>query len=379
MSQKFDFGYLPYDDYPRLAEFIAATWGPEHPYVRKKALFDWAFDRSHLWDRDGYSWLFAEDQGRMISSLGAIPFELNVRGETHRAVWPVTWMTAESYRSKGVGMWLFGMLRRPPFRAIVCFGARASAARIYRALRFQMVDDIPRRVAFLSSRRHDAVELIARTHPTWDISRTTSLTDAYLREPGDPPSLMREAEFWSEWDERGWQPWAPHLVGARRDAAYLDWRYRRHPEYDYRVLAVEDGDRVGCLVWRLDPVHVDRETRIGSFARIVDCLPTSATNARHLLDALWHELEPVDGCIGADFYNYHGPTGRWLGEAGLATMDDVRDGRAIPSGFLPIDRRCQPIPNAVYIRGESGPTYPFDDTCSWYWTKSDADRDVPMW
>lgn len=377
---KFDLGYLGVDEYPRLAAFIAEHWGEHHPYVRKRALFDWCFRREGLWDREGYSWLYAEDDGAMISSLGAIPFELNLRGETHRAVWPVTWMTADAYRKTGVGLWLFGMLRRPPFRAIVCFGAREAAADIYRALRFQMVGDIPRRVGFMHSRREKAEELIMLTHPDWSTSRVADLVARYVVAPGDAPDAIVGGEaFWSQWDERGWQPWAPQLIGAKRDAAYLGWRYRDHPEYDYQLIAFEEEGRLGLLVWRLDPVHTDRETRVGSFARIVDFLPASPSNARALIAQLWATLAEIPDAMGADLYNYHGLTGRWLAELGMPLMADHPDGRGIPSGFQPIDKRCKSIPNAVWIRREEGPRHPFDPEGVWYWTKSDSDRDVPMW
>ena len=64
---------------------------------------------------------------------------------------------------------------------------------------------------------------------------------------------------------------------------------------------------------------------------------------------------------------------------GMPLMADHPDGHGIPSGFQPIDQRCKSIPNAVWIRREEGPSYPFDPDGPWYWTKSDSDRDVPMW
>ncbi|MCA9623725.1 MAG: GNAT family N-acetyltransferase [Myxococcales bacterium] len=377
---KFDLRYLGAEEYPRLAAFIAEHWGPDHPYVKRRALFDWTFRRGELWDREGYSWLYAEDGGTMISSLGAIPFELNIRGKTVPAVWPVTWMTAEAYRHTGVGLWLFGMLRRPPFKAIVCFGAREAAADIYRALRFQMVDDIPRRVALLSQRQELATRLLEHTHPDWAPSRVDAVTRFYSPnwEPGSS-TRVDIADFWSRWDDHGWQAWAPELVGAKRDARYLAWRYRDHPEVDYQILAVEDDGRIGLLVWRLEPVHIDRDMAMGSFARIVELLPASPSNARALLSTLWSDLSALPEVIGADYYNYHGLTGGWLAEAGMALSDAHPDGQGIPSGFQPIDRRCKPIPNAVWIRHGKGPSFPFDPGDAWYWTKSDSDRDVPIW
>jgi hypothetical protein len=79
------------------------------------------------------------------------------------------------------------------------------------------------------------------------------------------PELLGElvVESWSAgaaaaWNDAWTSSFAADRVGAARTAAYVDWRYRSHPRFDYdvRVARSPDGPAVGLLVQRLDPLNI---------------------------------------------------------------------------------------------------------------------------
>ena len=112
---------------------------------------------------------------------------------------------------------------------------------------------------------------------------------------------------------------AARTIGAARDAAYLTWRYRRHPVFEYRFLAVRDGSMTGLAVWRLETIRQQTAAGMVDFDRIgrlVEFLPVSPANAEALLAAFTGALRE-NGALGADFYGYHGETRCWLRQLGL--------------------------------------------------------------
>jgi hypothetical protein len=143
-------------------------------------------------------------------------------------------------------------------------------------------------------------------------------------------------------------------------------------------MTVEDGDRAGLLIWRLETIRratphgLEDVDRIG---RLVEFLPCSRNNAKALLSRFWHELGEA-GAIAADYYGYHGESRVWLQESGFREVGGHPDGPAIPSRFQPLERKGGNILSAVFV-ADQVPACSMDRACNWYWTKSDSDQDRP--
>jgi GNAT superfamily N-acetyltransferase len=374
---KVELRYATLEDYPRISHFLNEYWARNHVYVRLPELFAWTFGRSDHWDREGYSFALAEDHGTVVGILGGIPFLLNRFGTTAKAAWLANYMLAPSYRRGALAVQLLNMFRRPPYEVTIAFGINQRVIPVYRTLRWQMLADIPRHFVVLPNAVQRLTNLIRLTHPDWGKDRAKALSRFFTLESPRAGATVVAAPFSRRWDE-SWLRAARNLVGAVRDFAYLQWRYLRHPCFEYRFLLVEEGNQLGLLVWRLETICLPTADggqdgdRIG---RILEFLPLSINNARDLLSLFWEQLAAEDA-LGADYYGYHGTSRAWLTQCGLREVHDQPDGSALPSRFQPLDGRGGTIMSAMFAPRDMPPCSTSLDS-PWYWTKSDADQDRP--
>ena len=392
---------LPLDQYPLAADFLHRYWAANHIYTRDKALFDWTFHREGFGNRDTYSFAVAEQDGQVVGVLGGIPFRFNDRGQERPGFWLANWKLRDEFRRGTTGLDLLNHFYAPPDQVTISFGINPTVARLYQAMRWPVMDNIPRYFAVHPARAEEFAHLLHLANPVWPGGKGQAMAQALL---AHPPQTTSVATFAppdpAEWDQRSWASMKLELTGPVRDAAYLHWRYVQHPTFQYRFIQVPDSaasaltggippgthrqwgywrHSTGLLVWRLETIHhkVGDELRdVAKIGRLVEFLPASRENATHLLSHLWHALDQA-GAFGCDCYLYHGQLGQWLADAGLHRLDDHPDGNAVPSRFQPLDSAGGQIRSAVSLRTPPFPAYPYAPDCTWYWTKSDSDQDRP--
>jgi hypothetical protein len=271
------------------------------------------------------------------------------------------------------------MFRRSPYDVVIAFGNNPAIVPLYRALRAQILSDMPRHVAVLPGAEKRMLNLLRIAYPEWPSHRAEALAYAFrlpnreLDVPGRPGDSLP-----SSWDSCDWPQIASQTVGAARDLDYLRWRYQEHPCFNYRFITIPEGSRTGLAVWRLETIH--RVTSQGPEAvdrigRLVEFLPASHNNAGKLLALFWRELCDAEA-LGADYYGYYGKTGVWLREFGFHGVESHPDGHAIPSRLQPLERSDGYLRSAVFVR-DAVAKCSIDSYCVWYWTKSDADQDRP--
>jgi hypothetical protein len=374
-----EFRYAEFGEYHRISQFLANYWAKNHVYVQEAELFAWTFGRSRLWDHAGYSFALAEDRGEVVGIFGGIPFVFNSLGHVSRAIWTANFMVRPDYRRGPVALRLLNMLRRPPYDTVIVFGMNSSIVPLYRALHAQILSEMPRHVAVLRGAEKRMLDLLRIAYPEWPVHRAEALAHAFrLPDQAGDISVRSVDSLPPSWDRCDWSRIASQTVGAMRDLDYLRWRYQEHPCFDYRFIIIPEGDRTGLAVWRLEEIR--RATSRGPeavdrFARLVEFLPASRTNAKDLLSRFWGEIYAADA-LGADYYGYHGKTGDWLKAFGFHGVESHPDGHAIPSRMQPLERNDGSLRSAVFVRDEV-PKCSIDSHCIWYWTKSDADQDRP--
>jgi Acetyltransferase (GNAT) family len=368
-----DFRYARLDEYPRISRFLHEYWAQNHVYCRMPDLFDWTFRRADRWDAAHYSFALAEDGGELAGILGGIPFQFNHFGRSSNGVWIVNYVIRPDHRKGSAALQLLSQFRRGAFDPVIAFGINPATSAIYRVL-----SEIPRHFLVLPEARERMASLLEMTWPAWGAERAAEVADAFLLHRS--PSKLAEAglEIPAQWDECEWPAIAQRTIGAARDSAYLTWRYRRHPVFDYRFLTVREGPRSGLAVWRLETIRkqtpqgrVDLD-RIG---RLVEFLPASASNAEALFSAFIRALRQ-ENALGADFYSYHGQTRCWLKQLDFRETAHHPDGRAMPSRFQPLDEKGGGILSAMFLQSDL-PVCGDAGDCPWYWTKSDSDQDRP--
>jgi len=373
-----EFRYATLGEYQRVSDFLDQHWAKGHVYTRKRDLFDWTFHRSGHWDTNTYSFSLALDGSELVGILGGIPFTLNRFGETSKAVWIVNYVVRIDYRKGATALQLLSSFRRPEFAAVVAFGINPATVAIYQVLRGRVLPEIPRHFLVMPRQQDRMTRALKIAYPDWSEERVSNLTSSFQlsKLPHAPPQVGTSLP--ASWDQRDWPLLAIGTVGASRDADYLDWRYRRHPLFDYQFLTVEEGNRTGLAVWRLETIHKETprgREEVDRIARLVEFLPASSANAEGLFGAFLRQANEA-GAMAADFYGYHGETRKWLHEMGFRGSESDLDGNALPSRFQPLDAKGGGIMSAIFLQSGDAPTST-DSTCSWYWTKSDSDQDRP--
>jgi hypothetical protein len=372
------FRYARYDEYPKAAAFLNEFWAKDHIYVRSKPLFDWTFNRRSEWEDDTYSFALAEDGDQLVGILGGIPFTLNVHGKKCRGVWIVNYVIRPDHRKGSAALQLLSTFRRSPYDACIAFGINPATSAIYRVLRGQVIDEIPRHFVVLPGAAERMENLLHLAYQDWDAGKIKNLAGMYQAD-AIPDLAADSAEcIPADWDSTQWPEFASGMVGADRNCGYLNWRYLQHPCFQHRVTTVADGSRTGLAIWRVETIRkqtAEGREDVDRIGRLLEFLPVSPKNARDLVAKLLQEFSAAD-CLGADYYGYHGPSRVWLAEAGFPEIRAGAESRAIPSRFQPLDGKGGGIMSATFLH-EGIPHCSVDQTCEWYWTKSDSDQDRP--
>jgi hypothetical protein len=369
---------LPRDEYATAARFIGASWQNNHVYCREPRLFDWTFGQNPHWDDDAhYSFAIAEDDGETIGMLGIIPFALNRHGQTQPACWLVNWKVREDRRSSGAGL---GMLKLFRDRGLVTvsFGINDIIARLYRGLRWETIENIPRLLRILPD-RGDRLRRLCRlcdANLTDEDFRRLIGVGAQDDSAWGGAAIPLGPDVADDWNRRGWRPYASMTIGCARDFRHLQWRYLQHPLYSYQSALIADGDRLGLAVWRVEIIR--RRTPEGlepidRIVRLVEFLPTSTVNARALLAEVDKDAHARDA-FGIDFYGFHHGINQCLEENGFVSLDRLPFGNRLPSRFQPLDNKGGVITSALKV-GFPGPVY--GTPSDWYWTRADSDQDRP--
>jgi hypothetical protein len=373
-----DFRFAQLDEYPRISSFLHKYWAQDHVYCRMPDLFDWTFRRADRWDPQLYCFAVAEDAGELAGILGGIPFRFNQFGQSSNGMWIVNYVIRPDHRKGSAALRLLSQFRRPEFNPVIAFGINPATSAIYRVLRGQVLDEIPRHFLVLPEAGERMAGLLQSTSTDWTEDRSREMADAFaLRRPLSK-SIETGDVIPRSWDACEWPAIAQRTIGAARDSAYLTWRYRRHPVFEYRFLTVRDGEMSGLAVWRLETIRKqtpEGRVDLDRIGRLLEFLPASAANAEALFSAFVRALRQEDA-LGADFYGYHGQTRCLLRQLGFREAAFHPDGRSIPSRFQPLDGKGGGILSAMFLQSDL-PACGDAGDCPWYWTKSDSDQDRP--
>jgi len=362
-------------EYALAVRAIDDLWQRNHVYCRDVDLFNWTFNTNPNWVlKDSFSFAIAEYERKIVGILGIIPFLLNNRGAKQPGCWLVNWIVDGTYRKTGAGLSLFRWFK--DFTP-VSFGINDTIARLYAAMKWSIVENIPRLLfipAHNLARLGHLCDLCGANVSAENLSKATSKMTFTGRDIGAGNLSLNDVH--GDWDNKGWRFFESVTRGCERNFSYLNWRYQLHPTFDYKSMVLPDGEKLGLVVWRVETL---RKRVAGEFVpvdkliRVVEFLPASPANAKSLAGAVFRSIEKEDA-IGADFYSFNSEINDLLVAEGFVDVAMLEFGNELPSRFQPIDNNGGRIKSGLRVDFDTPQTGQRSD---WYWTRSDSDQDRP--
>jgi GNAT superfamily N-acetyltransferase len=213
--------------------------------ARREGVFDWQFggENPHSDGRAPF-WLALED-GQIAGVNGLLPVKIRYRKEPVLAVWSCDTIVYERHRGKGIGKGLLGRISAEA-DVVLGYGIGDMSDPILVKLGWELGRDL--RGFFFYANEEGPKGLVKNVR-----SRLMRLA---LGRPADGAIdvVKREGEPFGAEVDALWKSCAPGYVNAvERDAAYLSYRYHRHPRLRYvAYYARRAGQLLGVLIARPD-------------------------------------------------------------------------------------------------------------------------------
>jgi GNAT superfamily N-acetyltransferase len=260
--------------------------------------WQWQWRDDPQLETEGHVGAVAECGTDIVASTALRPAGLVVAGAPVRAWWSGDTMVHPEHRRRGLAERLFhGLFEQHPGEPILGKGISAPALPMLVKCGFALHDTgghHRRTLSFAPSLARRIGPLAARA--------LAAIGDRLLpRLRTVPGSESNLGDFDARFDEL-WRDAGPtHRTIARRDAAFLNWRYRRHPFRTYQVLThVVDERLYGYAVWTTFRRRGTLRARIADlFTRRDDEGTRSALLAATLLSAHSAGADRID-CFATD-------------------------------------------------------------------------------
>ena len=236
MSTGTQIGWCPVERVDALQQFIDAHWSKGHVLATDAELLRWQYRNGE--DADTLSVLVATEGSEFLGILGLIPVSFGNEGDRHPGAMLAMWITREDQRRRPLGLELLRSALARDFAFVGVLGINATAARVFKAMRFSVCERVPRWArTFDRERMASLLDLTGNDFAPLAKEAWIETANAAIRD--DLPRGVRLAE-WTAQTARGWEEawrvrFAPRLRGVYRDAAYLRWRYVEHPRFGYTL------------------------------------------------------------------------------------------------------------------------------------------------
>lgn len=342
---------------PPLQAFFARVYRPDYILRVNEALFRWQFGGMPVSEKKLYHVKLALLDGRIAGCLGYVPVEVNLGRGVVRGAWTANWVVDPDWQRIGLGVLLMRELTRQ-FDITLAVGLSRDSRALLPRMGWNDFGELTRYICVLDPQNARALTETGRLE--WP-------TGALLKGPPQGATVKPVNRFSDDatilWDKT----WGASAAGTRRSAEFLNWRYTRHPVFNYRLFeARRNGQLSGLAVYRVEQVR-NMQARVG---RIVELVSETGVE-RCLLKAVIDDARLHDVAV-LDFFCSSRRFSTIMGQCGFLPAED-KAAVEIPTLFQPIDRRRTGIPFMAYLLNVPDATEPHD----WYVTKGDGDQDRP--
>lgn len=300
-------------DLPHLMQYVETEWKSGHILARDADFFLYEYQCGAA-----LNFIISENGlGAINGMLGFIPSSAAEDGD----VWTTMWKVSRDTGNPILGIQLLQYLKTQGYRTVMSLGINQKTIGIYRYLGY----------ATGVMNHHFLPNMTARSFQLAKIpSEVARLNLPFERSS----SIVLRSVSWEDIPADFMMFTASHVY-PRKDVAYLERRYFKHPIYRYRVYGVyRDSELAALLVARV--VCVD----VASALRVVDVIGDES-----LLPWVTHALHDIlenEGMEYLDLLSF-GLDERLLQQACLRKLDLTGDQIVIPNYFQPFTQKNIPI------------------------------------
>jgi len=241
-------------DRAALIEFRRHHYGAGAPQA-DPAYVDWQFrDAPGVRERGAPLWIARKD-GSLVGTIARIRTSVRIGEEEVPAAWAVDFAVRADLRKSGIGEALAVVSRREPAVRLVMESATATQG-ITARTGYRLVCDVPLFVRPLQPARWLQTHRVPRALALLSsplLPLLAALDDRALRNAHKAGIELVETRSFDDRADRLVADLSPHYpVICRRDRAWLEWRFERHPlAHRYRLhWLVAHGRTVGYAVLR---------------------------------------------------------------------------------------------------------------------------------
>jgi len=345
-------------DYRDIFHFLKENWS--RPVLLSDEKFvRWQFEDNPDDLGNNPSLLVLSADGKVMGFLGLNHRPFYVDGQKRRGAELTTWIISEKLRGQGIGKAMMTKISKEN-DIVMGMGISEIALPIYLDLGFRYLRAIPRFYKVLDLAH---VATFSKIEPLGYRLIEKRSNPAVLPKGVEIVDVTLDSGFSSELNEH-----ARSFNGYSRDLEWLEWRYGRHPYFQYSFNRLTMGDYSALLITRLD---------ISPNAKVMHLI--DIIGAGSILAKVPVATEVLAREKGAQLVDVHCTSTRitapFWAAGWLSAMDDTYV--QIPHLFHPLELRS-PATTSLIMFGRTNLSN-ITDLSSLYVTKGDCDFDRPTY
>lgn len=336
-----------------VTRFIQKTW-KRGIALSVPNFYNWQFIDSPDSSYIDNSIIVTDNHNRIYGFMGLNPRQFNITGTPHIGAELTTWMICEEAQGKGLGKQILKYLKSK-YDILAGMGISEMALRVYLTEGFKWIKSIPRYVRIFNPERVLTFSEVSQLG--------LKLIEKHSYIPRVDYSAQRvdtidNNEIIVQFQER--------FNCFSRNKKYIEWRYIKHPIYEYKLFYVNSNDSISIVILRVEEKN---EFRI---IHIIDII--GEDNSIHgVISFIEDYAKSIDAdfadffCTSAAIYHHlwcHG----WF-----SMLDDTYI--KIPHLYYPIEVRTPPTTSLIlWSKLNNRELFNMNNL---YITKGDCDLDRP--
>lgn len=212
---------------------------PQRYQPIKEAIFDWQFG-ANPHDDGGSPFLVGTTGNEVVALNGFMPVKIRYKGLPLRVCWSCDTYVSSKFRGQGFGKQLISRVsERAPI--MLGFGISDMSDPIFAKANWHLNAD--NRMMFFHVGESGPKGIVQNFRTT-----LARLPHAFSASDRSLPVSRHDEDFGGEVDELWQRNASGYFSTVERDAAFLNWKYRRHPLNRYIWYAVRENGRLRGLV-----------------------------------------------------------------------------------------------------------------------------------